>query len=214
MKIVITNAPRPKPTISKSIAYLRKVGFEQDITVFSEPDSPLISLEGVTQQFNKSRLGCFKNFSRALQESLYDGWIFILQDDARYNRYIQKYLNEFMNLENEAAYLTPYLSTHDALLMDKLPQGFHIHDKGYEECYWGATISLLIHSKQAKKLLSHPDWKAYDKEQKVDCLLCHVMKDLNLDQYFYYPSLVDHFGHHSTLGHRSIPGHKGYKFFE
>lgn len=213
MVIVMTNAPRKVDTIFRTITYLRRAGFTEEIIVFSEPGSPVVEMDDVYQYFNEKRLGCFKNFEQCLKYGINNAQdIFILQDDARYNRHTAEKI--YSILPDDYGYVTPYLSTHDAREFGRKEIGFHEHTKGWYDCFWGCTISLLIKKEVAENLIGHKDWKNYKRENKVDCIVGHCITELGYKQFYHYPSLVDHMGVHSTLGHVSIADNKGYRYKE
>ena len=212
--IAMTNAPRCMSTINTTIASMRGAGFAEMIYVFSEPDSPALG-GNIKQFFNSRTFGCFRNFYHTLNwmiENTDSDYILMCQDDVIYNKDARKKLDQALKLKN-IGYISLYLSNHDKRLAEGKTEGFYEHTIGFNPCFWGA-LSLCFSREAVTHMVEHPKYLDHyrNRNDRVDCIVSEVMKQMGASMYYPVPSLTTHIGYNSTIGHTPMQDHKGYKF--
>lgn len=75
-------------------------------------------------------------------------------------------------------------------------------------------LALCIPRRSAIKLLKHQRFVKHRVNQQVDAVVAASMLDLGRPSYVHVPSLVDHVGETSTLGHDDAQMPCGYRFGE
>lgn len=216
MIIAITTAPRPRPTLQKTIQSLRRAKFDQPIHIFAEPDSVYIANNQLTYHENDDTLGAFRNYHRALKwllDNTDDQYIMVCQDDIALNRNARYKLEEFLREQPKkmetTGYISLYLSRHHKDLGKY--KGFNEHKIDWHPCFWGALCYVFTRH-GLKALLDNQEYKEYRRNEKIDCIICHCFLQMGFRMWYHSPSLVDHTGNHSTMGHRVLGDHRGYQF--
>jgi hypothetical protein len=219
LAIAMTTAPRRRPTLPTALASLRAAGFVEDVYLFAEPGTfdqvrrPRDARTIVHE--NGSTRGCFRNWRRAVKRLLSRTsapWILVVQDDATWVPWAADLLRAQMIARRGArvGVLSPYVTGKDVLptFVD-----------GWNECrvgwtFWGA-LAFAMPRDAAEDLLRHPRFTNHRGAQQVDAVVSASMLDLGRPIYVHVPSLVDHVGDTSTVGHDDIVGAiRGYRFGE
>ncbi len=216
IEIGMITAPRKKPTIDLSMKYLRKAGFQEHVTVFAEPGDYKINYPNYTIKKNKVKLGCFKNYHNALSQVVNTDkdYVLIVADDFIYNKLTYKHVLKAINSMDNYAYLalfTPHGMKHPPC---------QIRGKGWVKVNmgWGAAFGgiRIMKTEIAKQIITHDYYlnhlENYEKNQQIDHCIPQVCFELGLDQYFHVPSLADHIGKHSTIGHIHSKETRGLNF--
>jgi hypothetical protein len=219
LAIAMTTAPRRRPTLPQALASLRKAGFCEDVHVFAEPDT-FVSLPRPNDvrahvHENLTRRGCFGNWKHALEYLLSRttaGWVLIVQDDAIWELGAADELLLAMRARQElrTGFLSPYVISKD------VEKG---SIDGWNECragwlLWGA-LALCMKRVAAEELLRHRRFRKHRGTQQVDAVVAASMLDLGRPSFVHVPSLVDHIGATSTLGHDDVASRlRGYRFGE
>jgi hypothetical protein len=217
--VAVTTAPRRVPTFPQALSSLRGAGFSERVHVFAEPGTwdqiPRPRDERTLTHDHATTHGCFKNWRHALKHLLAKTdapWLLIVQDDAIWEPGSARTLRAGAEARQDlrTGFLSPYVSAND------VPPG---SGDGWNECrsgwnFWGA-LALCIPRGAARKLLKHQRFVKHRQNQQVDAVVAASMLDLGRPSYVHVPSLVDHVGATSTLGHDDVaPTLRGYRFGE
>jgi hypothetical protein len=213
----MTTAPRRVPTFPHALSSLREAGFNGRVDVFAEPgtwDQVPRSKDALAVTHDHAvTLGCFGNWRRAITYLLAwyeDPWLLVVQDDAIWASGSANKLRAEAAVQRDlrTGFLSPYVTSKD------VPSG---SVEGWNECrsgwyFWGA-LALCIPRDAARELLQHPRFVKHGGSQQVDAVVAASMLDLGRPSYVHVPSLVDHVGETSTLGHDDVASQlRGYRF--
>lgn len=209
--VAIISAPRKIETLKQSHQSAIDAGFT-DIKVFGEPGTNPVGLF----HENEVRYGAFKNFHQALSYLVTHGknpYVLVLSDDIIYckNAYaiVLKALEEKQG--QPFGYYALYTSNHDAIYVG-VKDGWNETKAGWE-C-WGGLF--VMEKTTAKRMIAHPFYqnhlKHYKANQQIDACVSETLKRMGLPMYIHVPSLAQHIGESSTLGHFHGENTSGYKF--
>lgn len=205
--IGIITAKRKHSTINRTISSLRSIGIDSKIYIFSEPHELNITDKNVDIKMNKETLGCFKNYNNALTfMSEIDGYIGVFSDDFIFS---SQTLNRMRYSDGYYAFYTPKGMS----LNNDLSEGWNEVNKGWEGSYGG---NYVMHSSVAKKIINHDFYinhlNNYEKNQQIDHCIPEVCFQLGIQQYYHRPSLSNHVGYKSTIGHKHTSWEDGLDF--
>ena len=215
----MTTAPRRVPTFLLALSSLREAGFNGRVDVFAEPgtwDQAPRSKDTLTVTHDHAvTLGGFGNWRHAITSLLASDdspWLLVVQDDAIWAPGSANKLHAEATARRDlrTGFLSPYVTSKD------VPSG---SVEGWNECrsgwyLWGA-LALCIPRDAARELLQHPRFVEHGGSQQVDAVVAASMLDLGRPSYVHVPSLVDHVGETSTLGHDDIASTlRGHRFME
>lgn len=205
LRTAIITAPRPRPTLARSIASYRDAGFQNHVQVFA--DGPVESLRdvNVTVDMNKPRLGNFRNWVHALRTIMQDraDWYMVCEDDITWSTaaavVLEKDLRAFAP-DNVCGGISLYCPQRMAKVLERdyanggrLRQGWYGANLGRRT--WGAQCMLFHHS-HASALLNHKsfrDWAADTRNDKnVDAWVARSIEERGLEIVYRIPCLVDH----------------------
>lgn len=148
------------------------------------------------------KIGCFKHYDRCLKAALKTKakYVAVFPDDMLYSR--------------------PWVSTVIEKLEDKsvgycalfLPQGLgrRLHfAKGWNQTHGGWATSwggcYVFRADVARKIVKHPFYinhlNNYQANKQIDHCIPEVVHQLGLKQYWLAPSVCEHIGMASTIGH-------------
>lgn len=219
LAIAMTTAPRSKPTLARALLSLRHAGFSERVRLFAEPGSfdevPCPTDSRLSVRVNSARLGCFGNWRRSLKHLVRHGdarWILIVQDDAVWQPGSADVLRDELRVRQgrRVGFLSSYVTQKDAPAGSA--DGWHECRSGWD--FWGA-LALCLPCATAEELLLHPRFTKYRSSQQVDALVARSMLDLGRPSFVHVPSLVDHVGETSTIGHdHRLERTRGYRFDE
>lgn len=219
LAVAMTTAPRRMPTFHRALLSLRRAGFSEHVHVFAEPGAwsqiPRPHDERAVTHDHAVTLGCFENWRHTLTyllEQTAAPWLLVVQDDAIWAPKSANTLRAATVTRNDlgTGFLSPYVNAND------VPPG---SVDGWNECrsgwyLWGA-LALCIPRDAATALLQHPRFVKHPVDQQVDAVVAASMLDLERPSYVHVPSLVDHVGATSTLGHDDVASKlRGYRFEE
>jgi hypothetical protein len=189
------------------------------VHVFAEPSSwDQVSRpddERTITHDHTTTLGCFNNWRHTIAYLLAQTvapWLLVVQDDAIWTPGAATALcaKAAVRQHLRTGFLSPYVTASD------VPSG---SADGWNECRSGwdlcGALALCIPREAARELLQHPRFVKHPRDQQVDAVVAASMLDLGRPSYVHVPSLVDHVGATSTLGHDDVaPGLRGYRFRE
>ncbi len=215
--IAMTTAPRRVPTVHRALASLRGAGFREDVQLFAEPGTfgPHLQRPADTQTRvlqNVTTRGCFGNWKyalRCLMARAPKGWIMIVQDDATWLPGAADVLRAEIQKRHSqrTGFLSPYVIKKDVPAGSG--DGWRESSAGWN--LWGA-LALCMQASTAAELLRHPRFVKHPSNQQIDAVVAASMLDLRRPSFVHVPSLVDHVGETSTLGHENSATLRGYRF--
>jgi len=210
LDIAIITTPRGKNTIDNSIGYLRRAGFNELIHVFAEPGSRIDS-PGVKIHHNPIQLGCFKNYHKALKTMIditNKPYISVLSDDFIYNKHTYSILENSLTKDGYYAIYSPIGMK--SLLPNK---GWNKVNMGWGNAYGGLYVFPV---EIARRIINNDYYRnhlnKYEKNQQIDHCIPEVCMIEGINQYYHIPSLSDHTGYKSTIGHKHTGRERGIKF--
>jgi GT2 family glycosyltransferase len=209
----MTTAPRPVPTLSRSIDSLRTAGFGP-FHLFAEPGTTLANLPADTTVHRRpQRLGVWQNLVQSLRDLLAlhpeADTIALFQDDVVSLRDVREWL------EHD---LWPSPRTGCVSIYSPDWHGYEAAGVEAVRRIRGTQImgacGLIFPRHAVERILAHPlstTWRGcYDKNQFVenpvhrkasDTFVGHVLSELGLEKFAYSPSLLQHFADTSAIGH-------------
>lgn len=196
--IGVTHVPRKVETLVRSISTMPKgvsVALYPDGEHHPKAKMPIVRLG--------ENVGCFKHWYRVLNDLCRSDAdvVGIMPDDVRYHSGIWDTVITKLK-EQDTGYVACYL-----------PKGMAARygwGKGWHECKGGWATSwgggYLFPIEVARELVNHPyvikHRDNYAKNQQIDHAIPEAIHRLGLKQWYHYPSLLQHIGFTSTIGHR------------
>jgi hypothetical protein len=219
LAIAMTTAPRRAPTLHRALPSLRGAGFHEDVHMFAEPGTfmqiPPPNDAQMSVHMHATTHGCFGNWRAAIQHLLSHTaapWLLIMQDDAIWLPGSAEILRDQMRARGatRTGFLSPYVTAKD--VSPEFVDGWNEYQGGWN--FWGA-IALCMRRDAAEELLRHPRFVQHRGSQQVDAVVAASMLDLGCPSFVHVPSLVDHVGETSTIGHDDVAGNlRGHRFGE
>jgi len=204
-----TTTPRRKSPILKTFPSLRRSGFNQMVHIFSEPNS--VYPPNIQIHENLTPKGAFLNFYDGLKwmhENTTEPYIIYFQDDILVSRKAKPILDTF----HKQGLTNLYLANHDGNIIPKRTNGFY-HYK--EEFLWGQCLFTVMQRQFAEWFLIHPftiHHLEHGNGKHIDVILNRVANDLQVNTYVHCPSLIQHIGQQSTVGHYISWVHNGFRY--
>lgn len=184
--------------------------------MFAEPGSPLHGLDDrIVVHGNTAQAGCFGNWRTALSYLAAwtpENWILVVQDDAIWSPGAADLLRAGMAARQDVptGFLSAYVMEKD--VSPGAGNGWSELRAGW--LFWGA-LALCLPPDAAEQLQRHDRFVNHATNQQIDAVVAASMLDLGRPSFVHVPSLVDHIGETSTLGHEdAIAGVHGYRFGE
>lgn len=209
----VITAPRIKDTAKRMLLGLKTVKhIPKKIHVFAEPNAPVPDDNLLVVHQNETQLGCFKNFYHThkwLLENTACDYILVLADDVKYkSTFIQKAFEHIQQINIERM---GYLALYTPSGMRQFFNDVHgrtpervILNYGFGGGGWGGCY--LMHRKNATRIFRHhamlDHYENYKANQQFDEIVKECCHQLRLNQYYINPSLFDHIGVTSTIGHQ------------
>lgn len=220
LDIAIITAPRPVPTLARSIKSLRKAGFTENVLVCSDGGDPVIA-DGVATIRNEVKLGNKSNWTRALAllvESTSDPeqWLMVCEDDIVWAQgardKLALALAQFTTapppLVGAISLFAPHRMVKFAEKRERgrLRPGWHGTDMQFGKRTWGAQC-LLFRRKWAERLLQDKVFRAHNmniaKDKNIDAIVGESINSAGRTIQYLIPCLVDHIAEtNSSLGYK------------
>ncbi len=205
--VAMITAPRPVPTVERSLHELRRAGFAQTICVFEEPGTDLALRPGVRLFSNAERLGPWPNWRRAaasLLELTDTPFLLICEDDIclRPDAALGLLYAVQTLPRDDWGYVSLYTPWHNVRGQTLVSgwQALPVGDNG-----WGA-LAYCFTRDSLQALLTFTAPLAACAEGHTDLFVSSALGQLGRSCYFHVPSLGDHTGEGiSSLGHRHLP---------
>lgn len=204
VKLGIRWYPRKVETIQQSLKSIGNV----DLTIYPDFDSKL-PVNGHNVVHLGGNVGCFKHYYRCL-EHICDSdadIVAVFSDDMVYRR---GWLNTAISkLTKDVGYVACYVPK-GIQLRYRWRRGWHELNQPWDAAYGGGYI---YRREIALKMLEHPFMinhrDNYKANQQIDHCIPSVAYKMGLKQLYYVPSLMNHIGITSTIGHVHTPMEKG-----
>lgn len=162
-----------------------------------------------------NRVGCFKHYYRVLADLVATTdtpFVGIIPDDVILATTFAAKCIDGATGSGYAAGYTPHGMTRMSARI-RIGRGWVTIRGGWGKSYGGCYV---YPREVAQKILSHPYIIAhrdqYKPNKQIDAAIPELMHRLGLTQKMHVPSLADHIGHSSTLGHRATNDERGYLF--
>ena len=218
LAIAMTTAKRAVSTLERAYQSLRAAGFDEEVLVAAEPGTVIPDAVAHDSRarvlMNEKRLGCFSNWKHACRTLLKTSaqWILIVQDDAIWQRGSAHILRQQMKERSgvRTGFISPYLSVQN--LKKSFIDGWNVTDAG-----WGlfGALAFCMERDAAEDLLKAGRFVKHPGPKQVDAIVGLTMLDLRRPCFVHLPSLVDHIGETSTVGHEGrTRGRVGHRFRE
>lgn len=210
VEVAITTAPREKPTLQSTIASLVANRIEPHI--FAEPGSELTGIGQLPTHQNATRLGAWHNWIHACQTLLQttrSDYILTVQDDTVIAEGAIEFLRS-VTWPKDCGMISLYTPGH----YTKMKPGLH---KIKTQSLWGAC-AMLFKRDQLQRLLATEvaqNWKGVNSLARtkprepweianVDTAVGKALIEMGLFPYFFTPSLSQHIGETSSIGHKGM----------
>ncbi len=220
--VVITTAPRPIPTIKRTIASVRLMNMEP--VIFAEPNSIHVNAQTIQ---NDTRKGVWDNWRQAARwaiENTSAETILMLQDDVSLHPQTKRVLEPYLWPSSNTGFVSLYTPSH---YQKNQVNGLH---RVRTRALWGACamlwqrqtlIDVLQHELTAKWLGVPPvrnrhEVMARRKEnraliQNSDTAIGHIMNAMGKEMWFVTPSPAQHIATTSAINHGGNKGKRNCK---
>lgn len=203
--VVVTTAPRPRPTLTESLRSLRgDGGFMEKVYVLSDEPNPSFGFTGdVSLTINDPPLGGLANWWAALDVGIATGapWILILEDDVTWARGSRRALARDLDMLTRSGvtdgspgslgllslYAHPSMARALARRYGKLAPGLYDLDHGYRSM--GSQAYVLPRAAAVRLAAGDRSWK---RNKNRDQVVCGRLKDVGLRTLYRVPCLVNH----------------------
>ncbi len=206
-------APRPDIVIRDSVDRLRRGGFAEELHLFCEPGvGDIGDLVNVTVHRNDVRLGVIGNWTNCLAwllEHTTAEYFLICEDDVEFSRGARAALMRGIDENRRAGFFSLYTPVRDQGLVSHR-RGWVASNRGRDT--WGTQAFCLPRS-SAQMILAYSPLYAEDQfTGPTDAVIAQCFLDANLPCFYHNPSLADHLGKVSTIGHLWYTEHVGLDF--
>jgi hypothetical protein len=199
--------------VHETIGQLRRGGFTEPVHLFCEPGTPpLRPLPDLIAHPNPERLGALGNWRHCL------GWLcehtaadhlLVCEDDVAYARGARAAWERGLGLPGPVGYWSLYTPRRDHPLVGHAA-GWVAANRGRDA--WG-TQSMCFPRAAAELLLRYPALAHEDQlAGPTDALVAQCFREARLPTYYHNPSLTDHLGRVSSVGHNWYDDHVGLGF--
>jgi hypothetical protein len=204
--------PRPNVDVCQAIDQLRRGGFSELLQLFCEPGmADLPPLREVVVHHNPVRRGVLGNWRYALEwlvEYTSAELLMVCEDDVAYCRGARAAW-EAATDANPVGFWSLYTPERDRPLVGD-GQGWHAANRGRDA--WG-TQAMCLPRSSAKVLLDYGPLHEEDQLRgATDAIVAQCFVDAKIPCYYHNPSLADHLGRISSVGHNWHDNHVGLDF--
>jgi hypothetical protein len=217
--IVVTTAPRPRPTTLESLGSLRESGrFDDHVDVLSDDqdlDLRVDRLGNVSVTVNDPPLGGLANWWAALDVGIAAGapWVMLLEDDVTWAKGSRRALARDLDMLTRSGvtdgrpgslgllslYVHPSMARRLARRYGTMAPGTYDLDAGYGSM--GSQAYVLPRAAAVRLAAGDRSWK---RNKNRDQVACGRLKDGGLRTLYRVPSLVNHAlgSRNSSLGQK------------
>ena len=205
--------PRPGIRLSESIERLVRGGFGQKVNVFCEPGEVEDNLgPAVSIHRNDSRLGVLGNWIHCLTwlyENTDAEFLLVCEDDVDLARGAHHALTLGMRQYDQCGFFSLFTPFRNASILGSR--------HGWVPCtseadIWG-SLALCFPRSSARMLLEYVPLYAEDPLRgATDLIVAQCFVDAQLPRLYHSPSLANHLGRISTVGHKWVDDNIGLAF--
>jgi hypothetical protein len=208
--IGVITTPRGHLNETRVISELREGGFDETVHVFCEPGAAgFDDTASVETHVNVERLGALGNWAHCLRW-LYDNvesdYLLISEDDVEYCRGAKTALLSGLRVFRNFGFLSLYTPKRDALHAGQC-EGWFQANHGRKAC---GTQSMCFSRDSAEILLGFPRLHMDNQiSGPTDSIVSECFLLRNIACFYHRPSLTEHLGRISTIGHKWQECHTG-----
>jgi hypothetical protein len=204
LAIAMIGAPRPRPTIRRTLREMRRAGFTQPIYVFEEPGTRTQRRPGVVIHTNPRRLRMWQNWlqaARFLLEGTDAPYLLLCEDDLELCPAAAATLLAAMpTLARDDFGLASLFTPQHNLETTVRQGGWQAHNRGWGS--WG-SLAYCFTRGSLSRILRERELVAHAGTESTDGVVCRACLNLGLATYYHVPSLCSHTGGGiSTVGHQ------------
>lgn len=204
--VAMVTAPRPVQTVDRSLAELRRAGFQQTIHVFAEPKSDVRPDVGLRLTTHRRRKGMWRNWkfaARWMFERTDAPFILICEDDIELSPCAAWGLQHAIDtLPHESwGFASLYTPVHNVA---GLPDADGWQDVPVRRGLWGA-LAYCFTREGLKEILQTHTVKNHRGPKGTDWIVSTAVAEAKRRCYFHRPSLGGHTGGGvSSVGHMEL----------
>ena len=213
LAIAMIACSRPELDIQEAVRQVRNGGFGETLHLFCEPGmAELEPLQDVAIHRNASRLGVLGNWHNSLRwlvDHTDADYLMICEDDVAYCRGARSTWAAAVEIADRVGFWSLYTPVRDRCLVGHT-LGWTASNRGRDT--WG-TQALCFPRRSAEVLLQYQP--LYDEDQlrgPTDAIVAQCFVDARIPCYYHNPSLADHIGRVSSIGHNWQDEHVGLNF--
>ena len=190
----ITTAPRPEPTLERTIQSLVDAGWPR-MSVFAEPGSPLpaVDEDRIRIYQRPKRLGIWQNWITAVADLLAAepeaDALFLLQDDVQLCRDLRAYCEKTLWPQiHRVGLCSPYQPAPYITRKPRRP-GWHLQKRGW---YLVGALTWILPVETARSLLCR--WANFQADRRLDARIGKWCSETGRSVWYHAPSLAEHLG--------------------
>ena len=204
---------RPDLDVHEAIARLRGGGFDEPIHLFCEPGTPEIRpLPDVVVHRNETRRGVLGNWRHCLAwllDHTTADYVMVCEDDVAYARGARRAWERDLGRSDRVGFWSLYTPRRDQPLVGHTT-GWVAANRGRDT--WGSQ-AMCFPRTSAEILLKYAPLHHEDQlGGPTDAIVAQCFRDADLPTYYHNPSLADHLGRNSSIGHNWYDEHVGFAF--
>jgi hypothetical protein len=206
-------APRQGIDVHEAIDQLRRGGFDELLHLFCEPGMRRVRpLPRVVVHRNPTRRGMVGNWRYCLEwlvEHTTADILMVCEDDVRFCRGARAAWEAVADPSAKVGFWSLYTPVRDRPLVGERP-GWSVSNRGRDA--WG-TQAICLPRASAEILLKNEPFRTEDQLRgPTDALVADCFLKAALPCFYHNPSLVDHIGRISSVGHNWYDEHVGLDF--
>lgn len=213
LAIGMITCDRPSLDLHTAIDELRRGGFDEPLHIFCEPGTPEIGqIEHAIVHRNETRLGVIGNWAnclRRLLETTGAEHLLVCEDDVMYCRGARLSWNQAVDKYDRVGFWSLYTPQRDQGIVGH-QHGWVALNRGRDT--WG-TQAMCFPRSSAEVLLKYQPLHEDDQLRgPTDAIVAQCFIDAGIPCYYHNPSLTDHIGRISSVGHNWYDSHVGLNF--
>ena len=199
--------PRADVAFGQALEWIREGGFSEEIHCFAEPGVSRPKDAGVDWHLNKRRIGAYANYKQALIWMLRqtkEDHLLLVEDDVEFCAGAREAL--FRGIEQYPNYssLSLYLSARETLSGRVWGTGWEPYNLGNQA--WGTLAICYRREGGIARFIEEVKYVAEDPFcTPYDARIFAFFERVGSSCYAHNPSLTDHRGKNSLIGHQKLP---------
>jgi hypothetical protein len=213
ISVGMISAVREDVELTQSFVHLRYGGFDGVVHRFCEPGVPAVELASeVVRHDNEVQRGVLGNWvhcCRWLVENTSSDYVLVCEDDVAYCRGAKQALCNLLFQHHAFGFASLYTARGES---ERLSQrtGWIEYNRGWST--YGSQ-ALCFPRPSAVAMLGEAPLHSYDQlSGPTDAIVAQYFQNKGFPCYHHSPSLADHVGRQSTVGHSWSTDHTGLNF--